>query len=463
MSLYYKNAATKRSEYCMSNVVLTKNQKIKLEDGRTVTVVGKLGAGGQGIAYRVLLDETGEEKALKWYFLEKIKNPKAFYNHLRENIKHGSPDSSFVWPEAVTEWSNHDEPFGYIMRVYPKEYDGFNKFLLGKVSFASNSALINAALNIVEAFKKLHSKGYNYQDLNDGNFAINRNTGDVLICDNDNAVGQGASFGILGKFRYMAPEIVRHEVMPSTATDRFSLAVVLFLLLMGGHPLEGAKTAVPALTDKMQDKFFGTEPVFIFDESISTNRPVSGLHEDPIRLWCKYPLCIRKSFCRSFSQESMLHGQGRLTEREWLGVLSQLKSFIVKCNKCGASSVILELTNNDGNPVFVHKCARCSALSKAPAYISFQNGINIPVFEGVKIYSCLTDLLSEDFNTPSAEFLVKSNKLGAQNLSQCDWIVTSPNGKQACRHPGEVAVLGDGFCIDFGGSHSQAAKVVFCS
>ena len=82
MSLNSKNTATKRSEYCMSNVVLTKNQKVKLEDGRTVTVVGKLGAGGQGIAYRVRLDETGEDKALKWYFLEKIKSPKAFYNHL---------------------------------------------------------------------------------------------------------------------------------------------------------------------------------------------------------------------------------------------------------------------------------------------------------------------------------------------------------------------------------------------
>lgn len=447
----------------MASAVLSKNQTIKLEDGRTVTVIGKLGAGGQGIAYRVRVDGTGEEKALKWYFLEKIKEPENFYNHLRENVSHGSPDDSFVWPEAVTEWNNPNEPFGYIMRVYPKEYDSFSKFLLGRVTFESNSALINAALNIVEAFKKLHSKGYNYQDLNDGNFAVNKSTGDVLICDNDNAVGQGASFGILGKFRYMAPEIVRHEAMPSVVTDRFSLAVVLFLLLMGGHPLEGARTAVPALTNKLQDKFFGTEPIFIFDESISTNRPVAGLHKDPIELWCKYPLCIRKSFCRSFSQESMLKKQGRLTERDWIGVLSQLKSFVVKCNRCGENSVILELTNGDGSPVFIHKCAKCGALSKAPAYVSFKNGINIPVFEGVKIYNCLTDLLSEDFNTASAEFLVKSNKLGVKNLSQHDWTVTSPNGKQACRRPGEVAVLGDGFCIDFGGSHSQTARVVFDS
>ena len=28
--------------------------------------------------------------------------------------------------------------------------------------------------------------GYSYQDLNDGNFFINPQSGDVLICDNDN-------------------------------------------------------------------------------------------------------------------------------------------------------------------------------------------------------------------------------------------------------------------------------------
>lgn len=456
----------------MASAILSKNQTIKLEDGRTVTVIGKLGAGGQGIAYRVRVDETGEEKALKWYFIEKInkENRGAFYNHLRENVRNGSPSNSFVWPEAVTEWNSEepDEPFGYIMKVYPEGYDGFSKFLLGSVAFESNLALINAALNIIEAFKKLHAKGYSYQDLNDGNFAINKSTGDVLICDNDNAVGPGASFGVLGKFRYMAPEIVRGEQKPDKKTDYFSLAVVLFLLLMGGHPLEGARTTVPALTNKLEKKLFGEEPVFIFDKVKDTNRPVNGIHENPIRFWCRYPISVRNAFCSSFSEESMLKGKGRLAERDWVNVVSQLKSFVVTCNRCKGVSNVLEFVNDEGKPVYIHACSKCGAtLSKAPAYISFENvgtPINIPIFEGVKVYSCLTDPFSEDFNTASAEFLVKSNKLGAKNLSQNDWTITSPNGKVASRRHGEVAVLGDGFCINFGGKHSQiTAKVVFCS
>jgi serine/threonine protein kinase len=45
---------------------------------------------------------------------------------------------------------------------------------------------------------------------------------------------------VLGTPRFMAPEVVRREAAPSDQTDRYSLAVLLFYLLMGGHPLDGA-------------------------------------------------------------------------------------------------------------------------------------------------------------------------------------------------------------------------------
>ena len=41
----------------------------------------------------------------------------------------------------------------------------------------------------------------------------------------------------------MAPEIVRGEALPSTATDLYSLSVLLFYLLMVSHPLEGLRMA----------------------------------------------------------------------------------------------------------------------------------------------------------------------------------------------------------------------------
>ena len=77
---------------------------------------------------------------------------------------------------------------------------------------------------------------------------------DVLICDNDNVTGNGNSLGVMGKARYMAPEVVRGAT-PDKVTDRYSLAVILYLLLIGNHPLEGAKTNVPVLTSKYEKRF----------------------------------------------------------------------------------------------------------------------------------------------------------------------------------------------------------------
>lgn len=77
--------------------------------------------------------------------------------------------------------------------------------------------------------------------------------GDLLICDNDNIAPYGTNTGILGKCRYMAPEIVRKEKQPDAQSDRFSLAVILFLLFFNNHPLEGALVAnCPCMTENMK-------------------------------------------------------------------------------------------------------------------------------------------------------------------------------------------------------------------
>ena len=79
-------------------------------------------------------------------------------------------------------------------------------------------------MNIVTAFRILHNRGYSYQDLNDKNFFVNPQTGDVKIADNDNVAPFGKNMGIMGKPRYIAPEVVVGENLPNTASDRYSLA-----------------------------------------------------------------------------------------------------------------------------------------------------------------------------------------------------------------------------------------------
>ena len=127
------------------------------------------------------------------------------------------------------------------MKLRPKDYYEFGQYLLARAKFKSFEAMVNAAMKICEGFKALHLSGLSYQDLNDGNFFIHPETGDVLICDNDNVAPEGVTSGILGKARYMAPEVVTGKTMPNKYTDRYSLSVVLFLLFYANHPLEGAR------------------------------------------------------------------------------------------------------------------------------------------------------------------------------------------------------------------------------
>jgi len=185
---------------------LAKGYTIQTINFQKVVVGDKLGEGGQGAVYRV--DYGGKPKALKWYS-KKLSNPDKFYKNLENNIKKGKPTEAFLWPEDITQ--KDGEAFGYIMDLRKAEYVDFTKILLGKkkeYAFASITAMCNACLQIIEGFRELHRKGYSYQDLNDGNFFINPQNGDVLICDNDNVSEAGQNSGIAGKARYMAPEIV---------------------------------------------------------------------------------------------------------------------------------------------------------------------------------------------------------------------------------------------------------------
>ncbi|MCI6582870.1 MAG: serine/threonine-protein kinase, partial [Oscillospiraceae bacterium] len=228
-------------------------QTIPMEYGGELKVISTLGRGGQGIVY--LVEYNNLKYALKWYDMDKMRDPQAFRKNLEVNIKDGPPSDKFLWPKYLTKMGINDS-FGYLMTLRPPEYDSFvdilNMYKLevdpatGKaqrvtVQFKNLNALVTAAINIVNAFRQLHRAGKSYQDLNDGGFFINVTNGDVLVCDCDNIAPDGYNFGIGGKPGYMAPEIVRGVCRPDVQTDKYSLAVVLFKLLFRGDPLEGEK------------------------------------------------------------------------------------------------------------------------------------------------------------------------------------------------------------------------------
>ena len=306
---------------------------IELEDGKgIIRILDNLGEGGQGYVYRI--DYNGKNYALKWYKKGVLKDPDKFRANLSNNIKEGKPTDSFLWPIAITQ--KYDGTFGYIMKLRPGGYYEFSDYLIGKIEFESIDVMLKAAIKIVDSFRMLHNKGFSYQDLNDGNFFIDPHTGDVLICDNDNVSQFGDKSGIAGKCRYMAPAVVVGRKSPDTRTDQYSLAFVLFLLLLRNHPLEGETTQSKAvMTEQRQKKYYGESPVFIADPSNASNRPVNGIHNNFIRRWPQMPEYIKEDFIKSFSKDVMCDDKMGITEKEWLKHLLDFRAEVIICPNCG--------------------------------------------------------------------------------------------------------------------------------
>lgn len=427
-----------------------KGQRIRTVTGGELEVIQKLGEGGQGIVYKV--NYNGKQLALKWYFGNKLNNADKFYRNIQNNIKQGAPTRAFLWPLEITEY--YEGSFGYLMELRPSEYKDFSLFLLAKVHFANIEAIINTALCITNGFRELHNRGYSYQDLNDGNFFVNPQTGDVLICDNDNVAPYGENLGIAGKCRYMAPEVVMGKKRPDSHTDRFSLAVVLYMLLFLNHPLEGKRTMCPCLTEELERKFYGSDPVFVWDAANDSNRPVRGVHTNEIKLWPLYPDFVRKTFEKAFSHEVMVGNDTthRVIEKEWQEVFTTLRDLTVKCS-CGSETFIDPSQQTC-------RCINCGKSLERPPILKVKKH-QAALAPGKKIYACHVQYDSDDFKEARGEVISSRNNpavLGLKNDSSTTWEAILPNGTSKGYPSGQVIKIGKGMKINFG--NGNVAEVI---
>jgi serine/threonine protein kinase len=413
----------------------TPGANLPLTDGGHATVVRKLGEGGQGIVYEVTVG--GKPYALKWYTC-KIPNEAAFKKNLLNNVSKGPPDEKFLWPLFLTR--EHTPPggqvssFGYLMGLRPKNYSDFSAFLNAEKHFPLMEQWILAALNIVHAFRKLHIKGFSYQDLNDGNFFIDFNTGDVLVCDNDNVTPGNAKNpgGVGGKPGYMAPEVVMGNP-PNTLTDYYSLSVILFKLFFVHDPLMGALYHKEFMRSPEADfELYGRNPVFIFDPNNQSNRPVSGVDNNPLLFWPYYPQFLRDAFIKSFV-EGIKNPSARLTENVWQKILIQLRDEFSVCPHCKES-----LDPWAGGTVI--KCG-CGVSYSQPERLHIGQ-YHIPIFPGQKLYACHTVDGSSDFAAVTGEVVTSkknAGQLGIKNLSGDTWSFTGQKGEVKTIAKGEVA------------------------
>lgn len=394
---------------------LSEGTEVKLLNGKTCIIDKELGRGGQGIVY--LVDYCGGDYALKWYTKDYSSD---FYNNLKKNAEAGPPSKAFLWPLAITEMQYGS--FGYVMQLRPRGYREFGEFMLAKTHFTSMAANINAAINICDAFQKLHIRGLSYQDMNDGNFFINPRNGDVLICDNDNVAPDRTNLGIIGKAGYLAPEIVDRKAMPNRYSDYFSMAVILFILFYFNRPFEGKKFArCGCMTEELEKELFGHKAVFIMDPQDDSNRPVPGLHTNVIRRWGLFPKFMENLFVQAFCKQSILFPEKRVIDREWMTCMIQLRSTLGKCPHCGEETFIEPDATNQ-------TCIDCEHPITKPMVLKIDK-YRVPLFVGQKIYNIQLPI-DGDLNAVVGEVVPNTvtGRLGIKNYSSFTWQALDPVG-----------------------------------
>jgi len=428
--------------------ILKPGQKVRTVTTRGDCVVESfLGSGGQGEVYRALLKD--KPVALKWYYAASAtpEQQKA----LETLIKMGTPSDRFLWPiELATSTSSAG--FGYVMPLRDRRFRGIVDLMKRRIE-PGFRALATAGLELSHSYLQLHTKGLCYRDISFGNVFFDPDNGEILICDNDNvAVDNQSRSAVYGTPRFMAPEIVRGEATPSTQTDLFSLAVLLFYMFVMHHPLEGKKElAIKCLDLPAMKKLYGTEPLFIFDPADDSNAPDPQSQRNALAFWPLYPRFLRDLFTKAFTDGIRDSQHGRVRESNWRSAMVRLRDSIIYCTHCNAENFYDREEDND-------RCWSCHRQLRLPPRVRIGKNFVMLNHDTLLFAHHVDEEKKYDFTQPIAAVTkhpVDPEIWGLKNISMQTWSTTNQKGEVKDVSPGRSVTLALGTRINFGHTEGE--------
>ena len=191
----------------------------------------------------------------------------------------------------------------------------------------------------------------------------------------------------------------------------FTLAVLLFEILLGCHPFEGRKLATMAFI-KEGDRIvnYGEKRVFIFDPQNNENAPIPGEQTKVTTRWVSLPEEIRDAFIKVFVEKHYFLPQ------EWSGLIEGMKKNIYTCPCCKKITFIK-----------IHESIPCIWCGNSiDATFVLKNQFNekiIPLVEGSEI--------KDDFGREILGKVLRTNgRLIIKNVSNQPWDAFTPSGIQ---------------------------------
>jgi len=407
-----------------------------------------LGGGGQGEVY--VIDTSTGTFALKWYFPAYLALDPTLRGRLENAIRRGAPSDRFLWPLDLT-FSAETEGFGYIMPLREARFRGLNDLLWGKLD-PKFRALATAGFELSHAFYQLHIKGLCYQDISPGNVFFDPQNGDIRVCDNDNVDVDGQVGAIRGTPRFVAPEIVRLEATPSTLTDLFSLAILLFHILMIHHPLLGRReNDFDCLDPEAYKNLLGTSPIFIFDPRNTSNAPLPGDHDTVVRYWSIYPKFLQDLFVRAFT-EGLRNPSARIVEGEWRAAMLRLRDSVLHCAGCLREN-FYDIDRLAKAGVSAQPCWACGRSIQLPPRLRLGSSI-VMLNRDTELFGHHLDTRRRwDFSAAWAAVVQHPQDAtvwGLRNLSPATWMAALPDGSLSQIDPGRSVTLIAGLKINFG-------------
>jgi len=359
---------------------MAKTIKIKATDGSDVEFVDEIiGSGGMKDVYF-----SPDKSYVVAFFRDKqdfnakdrLQNITGIYREKIFNAVGGNYwQDLYCWPTKIVE---HNGKLGLVCPTYQKQFffakGSVNNDFLGIKGREKEGKWFASAKNqnkflaleergnwfkyyqiciqISRAVRRLHAAGLAHSDLSYKNVLIDPTSGKAAIIDIDGLVVPGKyPPDVLGTPDFIAPEVIatKHlrigdpaRKLPSIATDRHALAVMIYMYLLYRHPLRGGKVNDLDAT-KDEELSMGTKALFVEHPTDKSNKikinqlnPSQLPQADSDKI--PYTVCgphLKKMFDRAFI-EGLHNPNLRPTANEWEDALLKTVDLMQPCQnpKC---------------------------------------------------------------------------------------------------------------------------------